>query len=157
MFAVSVFGVNVFQMWFGFQRWNADMSVQIYIVSAQQVPELFFWFLSFSNAPMKLCPACFLCSSRFAPGQDLILCRYVCSKNTVWGEDAPQTTTSEMNVFFYPRYPCLHQLPWTKLMQALGLCLLDNSWSSTGFNSFEVIGTGVQLSLMGLGPWTGAL
>lgn len=44
MFAVAVFGVKVFQMWFGFQRWNADMSVQIYIVSAQQVPELFFGF-----------------------------------------------------------------------------------------------------------------
>lgn len=48
------------------------------------------------------------------------------------------------------------QLPGIKLDEVLGLCLLDNSGSRTGFSSFEVIVIDMQLALMGLWPWTGA-
>lgn len=46
MFTYTVFSVDIFQMWYSFQWLHADMSVQTYIVSAEQVPELFYGFFS---------------------------------------------------------------------------------------------------------------
>lgn len=140
------------QMWFGFQWWHADTSVQTYIVSAQQVPELFSGSFSHQWNYVKHVSC--------VPVFGLILCRFVCSKNMFFRSRccphcAVQNHKQWMSALcFISAVPCHQRPPRIKLVK--GLCLLDNNKSRTGFSSYEVIVIDVQLALMGLRPWTGA-
>ena len=78
---LRLFFVCFFLMWFSFQWSHADTSVQTYIGSAQQVPELFLLLKVQWNYVKHVS-----CVLDFLP-LDLILCRLFFSKNMVWNRD----------------------------------------------------------------------
>lgn len=69
-----------------------------------------YFLVSSANWAVKLCQACFLCSSLFAPWFNFLqVCFYL--KNMVWDRDAAKPTTGKISAFLFHQWPPCHQCP----------------------------------------------